>query len=377
MEHTITDDERFMRMALGLAERGRGRVEPNPTVGAVVVKDGRVIGQGCHEYFGGAHAEVRALDEVGSASRGATLYVSLEPCAHYGKTPPCVERLIEAGLSRVVLAVMDPNPQTAGNGARKLRQAGVEVVTGVMEEEARKLNAPFFKLMTTGMPYVIVKWAMSLDGKTATRTGDSRWVSSQKSREYVHKIRSQVDAVMVGIGTVLRDDPLLTCRHPEGGRNPKRLVVDGQARLPLNSQLVRTVSEAEVLVATTDQAPAERIDRLRKAGCRLITVKNKGNRVDLTKLMKVLGKEQFTNIYVDGGSTLNASLFEEGLVDKVMVFISPRIIGGTEALQPVSGVGVDMVEDALKLKDISVTRCGEDILIEGIVSGLSWQEGRL
>jgi len=218
---------------------------------------------------------------------------------------------------------------------------------------------------------------MSLDGKTATRTGDSRWVSSQKSREYVHKIRSQVDAVMVGIGTVLRDDPLLTCRHPEGGRNPKRLVVDGQARLPLNSQLVRTVSEAEVLVATTDQAPAERIDRLRKAGCRLITVKNKGNRVDLTKLMKVLGKEQFTNIYVDGGSTLNASLFEEGLVDKVMVFISPRIIGGTEAFQPVSGIGVDMVEDALKLKDVSVTRCGEDVLIEGIVSGLPWQEGRL
>lgn len=372
----MVDDERFMRMALGLAEGGKGRVEPNPMVGAVVVKEGKVVGQGYHEYFGGPHAEVRALDEAGSSSRGATLYVSLEPCAHYGKTSPCAERLIEAGLSRVVLAVMDPNPRTAGKGVGKLRQAGVEVVIGVAEEEARKLNAPFFKLMTTGMPYVIVKWAMSLDGKTATHTGDSRWVSSQESREYVHKIRSQVDAVMVGMGTVLRDDPLLTCRHPEGGRNPKRLVVDGQARLPLDSQLIRTISEAEVLVATTDRAPAERVDKLRKAGCRLLTVEGKGNRVDLAELMKILGKEQLTNIYVDGGSTLNASLFEEGLVDKVMVFISPRIIGGAKALQPVSGIGVDKVEDALRLKDVHVTRCAEDILVEGVVSGLPWQERR-
>lgn len=359
-----------MQMALGLVERGKGRVEPNPMVGAVVVKDGRVVGQGYHEYFGGPHAEVRALDEAGPLCRGATLYVSLEPCAHYGKTPPCVERVIEAGISRVVLAVMDPNPETAGKGAERLRQAGIEVVNGVLEEEARRLNAPFFKLMTVGMPYVIAKWAMSLDGKTATRTGDSRWVSSLESRAYVHKIRSQVDAVMVGIGTVLRDDPLLTCRHIEGGRNPKRLVVDGQARLPLDSQLLRTLSEAEVLVATTDRAPAERLDKLSKAGCRLIMVKDKGNKVDLGELMKMLGKEQFTSILVEGGGTLIASLFEEGLVDRVMVFIAPKIIGGGEARLHVSGIGVDKVEDALALKDVCVTRFAEDVLVEGIVSGM-------
>ncbi len=376
MEHTVTDDKRFMQMALGLAESGRGRVEPNPMVGAVVVKDGRVVGQGYHESFGGPHAEVHALDEAGSSSRGATLYVSLEPCAHQGKTPPCADRLIEAGLNRVVLAVMDPNPETAGRGAERLRQAGIKVVTGVAEDEARRLNAPFFKLMTVGIPYVIAKWAMSLDGKTATRTGDSRWVSSLESREYVHKIRSQVDAVMVGIGTVLRDDPLLTCRHPEGGRNPKRLVVDGQARLPLDSQLVRTISKAEVLVATTEHAPAERLDRLRKAGCRPITVKGKDNRVDLGELMKVLGREQLTNIFVDGGSTLTASLLEDRLVDRVMVFISPRIIGGTEAPQPVSGIGVDKVVDALALKDVCVRRCAEDILVEGLVSNVQRREGR-
>ncbi len=363
----MPEDERFMQMALELAAKGRGRVEPNPMVGAVAVKDGKVVGQGYHEYIGGPHAEVRALDEAGPSAKGATLYVTLEPCAHYGKTPPCAERVIEAGIKRVVLAVMDPNPETAGRGAEGLRQAGIDIVSGVLEEEARKLNAPFFKLMTVGMPYVIAKWAMSLDGKTATHTGDSRWVSSRESRVYVHKVRSQVDAVMVGIGTVLRDDPLLTCRQIEGGRNPKRLVVDGQARLPLDSQLVRTLSEAEVLVATTDRAPRERLDRLNGAGCRLLVVKGKGNRVELRELMKMLGKERITNVLVEGGGTLTASLFDEGLVDRVMVFVAPKIIGGGEARLPVSGIGVDKVEDALGLKDVSVTRLAEDVLIEGIV----------
>ncbi|MFQ5957412.1 MAG: bifunctional diaminohydroxyphosphoribosylaminopyrimidine deaminase/5-amino-6-(5-phosphoribosylamino)uracil reductase RibD, partial [Candidatus Brocadiales bacterium] len=290
----------------------------------------------------------------------------------------CMKRVIEAGIKRVVLAVMDPNPETAGRGAEGLRQAGIEVVNDVLKEEARRLNAPFFKLMTVGMPYIIAKWAMSLDGKTATHTGDSRWVSSQESREYVHEIRSQMDAVMVGIGTVLRDDPLLTCRHVEGGRNPKRLVVDGQARLPLDSQLVRTISEsrAEVLVATTGRAPRERLDKLSKAGCRLIMVSSRGNKVDLGELMKILGKEQFTNILVEGGGTLTSSLFEEGLVDRVMVFIAPKIIGGGEARLPVSGIGVDKVEDALALKDVSVKRLAEDVIIEGTVSGTQRQEER-
>ncbi|MCB7128889.1 MAG: bifunctional diaminohydroxyphosphoribosylaminopyrimidine deaminase/5-amino-6-(5-phosphoribosylamino)uracil reductase RibD [Candidatus Brocadiales bacterium] len=363
-----------MQVALELAGKGIGRVEPNPMVGAVMVKDGKVVGQGHHEYFGGPHAEVCVLEEAGSSSRGATLYVTLEPCAHHGKTSPCVERLIEAGIKRVVMATMDPNPETKSKGADKLRQAGVEIVTGVMAEEAGKLNAPFFKLMTVGLPYVTAKWAMSLDGKTATHTGDSQWISSQESREYAHKVRSQMDMMVVGIGTVLRDDPLLTCRHHEGGRNPKRLVMDTRARLPLDSKLVRTVSESEVVVATTHHAPAERLDKLSKAGCRLMIVEGRGSKVDPVELMMLLGKEKITNILVEGGGILMASFFEEGLVDKVMAFISPKIIGGGEASMPVLGIGADKVEDALALKDVSTRVFGEDVLIEGIVPHTHKQE---
>ena len=369
MGNTFTDDERFMQAALELAAKGRGMVEPNPMVGAVVVKDGKVVGQGLHQRFGGPHAEVNALDEAGSLSGGATLYVSLEPCAHQGKTPPCTERVVKAGVDRVVLAVMDPNPETSGRGVEGLKKAGIKVVVGVLEDAARKLNAPFFKLMTVGMPYVIAKWAMTLDGKSATRTGDSRWVSSQESREYVHKVRSQVDAVMIGMGTMLRDDPLLTCRHPDGGRNPKRLVVDARARLPLDSQLVRTISEAELVVVTTNHAPEERRERLNKAGCRLIVVDGTESKVNLRELMKVLGAEHVTNVFVDGGGTLTASLLEEGLVDKVMAFIAPKIVGGAGALLPVAGVGVEKMANALVLEDVCTTMCGEDILVECTVSG--------
>ncbi|HHT9118821.1 MAG TPA: bifunctional diaminohydroxyphosphoribosylaminopyrimidine deaminase/5-amino-6-(5-phosphoribosylamino)uracil reductase RibD [Candidatus Hypogeohydataceae bacterium YC38] len=371
----MTEDERFMRRALELAEKGRGRVEPNPMVGALVVKDGEVVGEGYHEYFGGPHAEVKALEKAGEGARGASLYINLEPCAHYGKTPPCVEALIEAGIKRVVLAVMDPNPLTAGKGLQRLKQAGIEVLCGVLEEEARSLNAPFFKLMTVGMPYVIAKWAMSLDGKTATHTGDSRWVSSQESRQYVHRLRSQVDAVMVGIGTVLRDDPLLTSRV-EGGRNPRRVVVDGQARLPLDSRLVKTINEAEVIVATTALAPRERLEGLERVGCKLLVVKGKERRVDLIDLMKKLGEMQFTNILLEGGGTLTASFFEEGLVDRVVIFMAPKIFGGGEARLPVAGVGVDRVEEAFRLKDIRVSRLSEDILIEAIVEKDSREGGK-
>lgn len=365
----MTEDERFMRTALGLAERGKGRVEPNPMVGALVVKDGQAIGEGYHEYFGGPHAEVIALEKAGALVSDATLYVSLEPCAHYGKTPPCIEKVLGAGIRRVVLAVRDPNPVTSGKGVERLKQAGIAVKEGVLEEESRRLNAPFFKLMTTGMPYVIAKWAMSLDGKTATHTGDSRWVSSEESRRYVHMVRSQVDAVLVGIGTVLRDDPLLTARL-EGGRNPKRIVVDGQARLPLDSKLVKSISASggpEVIVATTTLAPRERLEGLERAGCKVMVVKGREKRVDLIDLMKRLGQMQFTNILMEGGGSLTAGFFEQGLVDKVMVFISPKIIGGGEARLPVAGTGADKIEEALRLKEVQVSRLSEDILVEGLV----------
>jgi diaminohydroxyphosphoribosylaminopyrimidine deaminase/5-amino-6-(5-phosphoribosylamino)uracil reductase len=366
----MTEDELYMRKALELAEKGRGRVEPNPMVGAIVVKDGVVLSEGWHENFGGPHAEVTAIERAGDRAEGATLYVTLEPCAHYGKTPPCVEKIISSGIRKVVFPIMDPNPLTSGKGRQGLQEAGIEVVEGVLKEEAKKLNAPFFKLMTTGMSYVIAKWAMSLDGKTATYTGDSRWVSSKESREYVHKIRSQVDAVVVGINTVLRDDPLLTSRI-QGSippRRTKRIVLDSQARLPMGCKLLATLGEAEVVVATTASAPREKVEGLKKAGCEVLTLKGDEKGVDPAEFLKVLGQRQFTNILLEGGGSLTASFFERGLVDKVIVFIAPKIIGGAEAKSPVGGKGVASVKEALRLEEVKTMRVGEDVLIEGIVT---------
>lgn len=363
----MTEDECYMHKALELAQRGRGRVEPNPMVGAIVVKDGNILSEGWHEYFGGPHAEVVALEKAGEQARGATLYVTLEPCAHRGKTPPCVEKIISSGIKRVVFTLIDPNPLTSGLGRHGLLEAGIEVVEGVLKEEARRLNAPFFKLMTSGMPYVIAKWAMSLDGKTATYTGDSRWVSSKESREYVHKVRSQVDAVVVGINTVLRDDPLLTCRIP-GGKNPQRIVLDSQARLPMGCKLLATLEESGVIVATTASAPTERVESLKRVGCGVVVLKGDERGVDLVEFLKTLGQWKYTNILLEGGGSLTASFFERNLVDKVMVFVSPKIIGGAEARTPVGGKGVAHVRDCWRLKEIQLTRFSEDILVEGIVA---------
>ena len=365
----MTEDERFMHMALELAQRGHGRVEPNPMVGALVVKDGDVLAEGWHEGFGGPHAEVVALERAGAKARGATLYVTLEPCAHQGKTPPCVEKIVSSGIRKVVFPLIDPNPLTSGMGRQGLLEAGIEVVEGVLGEESKRLNAPFFKLMTTGMPYVIAKWAMSLDGKTATHTGDSRWVSSEESRGYVHKVRSQVDAVVVGINTVLRDDPLLTSRIPGGIRlrRTKRIVLDSQARTPLDCKLLANLGESDVVIATTASAPGERVETLRKAGCGVVVLKGDERGVDPMEFLKVLGQWNCTNVLLEGGGSLTASFFEKGLVDKVMVFVSPKIIGGVEAKSPVGGTGVAHVKECMRLKEVQVTRLAEDILVEGVV----------
>lgn len=361
-----------MQKALELARKGRGRVEPNPMVGALVVKDGNILSEGWHEYFGGPHAEMVALERAGVEARGATLYVTLEPCAHQGKTPPCVDKIVNSGIQKVVFPLIDPNPLTSGRGKQCLLEAGIKVVEGVLNEEAKKVNAPFFKLMTTGMPYVIAKWAMSLDGKTATYTGDSRWVSSKESREYVHKVRSQVDAVVVGINTVLRDDPLLTSRIPGGIRlrRTKRIVLDSEARLPMDCKLIASLKESGVIIATTASAPMERVEALKKVGCEVIILKGSDRGVDPTELLKVLGQRQYTNILLEGGGTLTASFFEKGLVDKVMVFISPKVIGGVEAKSPVGGMGVALVRESLRVKDIQIQRFAEDVLIEGIIEKL-------
>lgn len=359
-------DENFMRIALDLAEKGRGRVEPNPLVGAVIVNNGEIVGQGYHEYFGGPHAEVNAINAAGDRSKDATLYVTLEPCTHTGKTPPCVDAIKSSGIKRVVVAAVDPNPVNNGRGIKLLKDAGIEVMEKVLEEPARKLNAPFFKLITTKTPYIIAKWAMTLDGKIATRTGDSKWISSEESRKYAHQKRSVIDAIVVGLRTVLRDDPLLTCRI-DGGRNPKRVVVDAVAELPLDSRLVQTVKDADVFVATTQSAPPERIKKLEAAGCKIIELKEATEGVDVSSLIYALGKMNFTNVLIEGGGTLLGTFFDKKLVDRVMVFVAPHIVGGSEAKTPVMGDGVEKITDSLHLEDVTISRFGDDILIEGTI----------
>jgi diaminohydroxyphosphoribosylaminopyrimidine deaminase/5-amino-6-(5-phosphoribosylamino)uracil reductase len=353
----------FMRRALELAERGRGCVEPNPMVGAVVVRGGRIVGEGLHARFGGPHAEPVAVAAAGEACRGATLYVTLEPCTHYGKTPPCVPAVLAAGFTRVVAAMIDPDPHNQGRGIEQLRAAGVEVETGLLEGEARRLNAPFVKLATRGLPFVTAKWAMSLDGKTATRTGDSRWVSSAPSRELVHTLRGQMDALLVGIGTVLADDPLLTARPP-GPRTAVRIVADSQARLPLDSQLARTVKQAPVLAATTEAAPAERRGALQAAGVEVLLLPAEAGRVSLRALLAELGRRRMSNVLLEGGGELAAAALAGGLVDKLLVFVAPKVLGGRDAPTPAGGEGVATVAQAIRAREWASRRVGDDILIE-------------
>jgi len=358
-------DVKYMSLALELAEKGRGMVEPNPMVGAVVVKNSLIVGKGYHQVFGGPHAEVFALNEGKEDCTGATLYVSMEPCAHYGKTAPCVDAIIKAGIKEVVIAIIDPNPITSGKGMQKLHEAGIDVKVGVMESQAAKLNAPFLKLMQKGLPYVIVKWAMSLDGKIASHTGDSRWISSEESREYVHKIRGQVDGIMVGINTVRRDNPLLTCRI-KGGRNPRRIIIDSNATLSLNSRLINTIQESELFVAVSSNAPQERVEKLRQVGCKIIRTSNVNGLVDIKMLFQQLGKMNLTNILVEGGGRVITSVIEERLADKIMVFIAPILIGGEGAVSPIMGKGVTHIGESIKLIEITTKRFANDIVIEGV-----------
>lgn len=363
---TSDADEKYMALALELAEKGRGKVEPNPMVGAVLVKNGEIVGKGYHQVFGGAHAEIHAINEGKANCKGSTLYVSMEPCAHHGKTAPCVDAIIKSGITKVVTTVIDPNPITSGKGIHKLKEAGIEVTLGVMESQATRLNSPFFKLMQKGLPYVIVKWAMSLDGKIATQTGDSRWITSEESRTYVHKIRGQVDGILVGINTVLRDDPLLTCRL-EGGRNPKRIIIDSNAALPLRSRILNTIHESEIIVAVNKNAQQKRIEKLEQLGCTIIQTRDKSDRVDLKDLFRKLGEMKLTNILVEGGSRVITSMIEERLADKIIVFIAPIIIGGEDAKSPILGKGVDTVDEAVKINEITVKSFSHDIVIEGIL----------
>ena len=353
-------DVRYMRRALALAARGRGAVEPNPMVGCVIVKHGRVIGEGYHRRFGGPHAEVEALARCGVSARGATVYVTLEPCCYHGKTPPCTRALIEAGVARVVAGVADPNPRVAGGGLRALRSAGIEARVGVLADEAVALNAPFFKLVRCGRPWVILKWAQSLDGRIATRTGDSKWITDETCRRHAHRERARVDAIVVGRRTVEIDDPLLTARGCRLRRVAARVVVDTSLRVPLAARLVRTASEVPTWVFCGRDASRARARRLEAAGCRVVRVRTSGGRVSLPAMLDRLGQAQMTNVLVEGGAVLLGALFDRRLADEVHVYIAPRLIGGAQAPAAPGGRGARSVREGVDLSGrLKLRRLGD------------------
>ncbi|PKQ28209.1 MAG: riboflavin biosynthesis protein RibD [Candidatus Anoxymicrobium japonicum] len=333
-----TVDETHMLRALELAEMGKGTTSPNPVVGAVIVADGVVVGEGYHERAGGPHAEARAISAAGERAHGATMYVTLEPCAHQGRTPPCSELITRVGISRLVAAMRDPNPLVSGKGELMLRDSGVDVVQGPYSSLAKRQNEFYVKWITTGWPFVTLKMAMSVDGKVSTRNGESKWVTSKISRADAHRMRSESDAVMVGIGTVLCDDPALTARQAGLTRQPRRVIVDSMARTPLDSN-VADVNVAKTIVAVSQPAPAERLVKLDENGVEVIQTGSKGT-VDLSLLLEELGKREIVGVLCEGGPTLAASLWEEGLVDKLIFYIAPKIIGGAEAAGPIGGKGV-------------------------------------
>jgi diaminohydroxyphosphoribosylaminopyrimidine deaminase/5-amino-6-(5-phosphoribosylamino)uracil reductase len=355
-----------MRRALELAERGRGAVEPNPLVGAVIVRDGRIVGEGWHERFGQAHAEVNALHSAAEASRGAALYCTLEPCCHQGKTPPCTDAILRAGIARVIAAMLDPFPQVAGQGLAQLRAAGLEVESGMGEAEARLLNAPYLKLLATGQPYVHAKWAMTLDGKIATACHDSKWISNESSRRWVHDLRGRVDAILVGRGTVEADDPLLTARPP-GPRTPMRIVLDRGAKLSLTSRLVRTLDEAPVMVVTASGMDAERASALADAGCEVLSLPTTDYASMVQPLLTELGRRRFTNLLVEGGSKVLGSFRDGEAIDRVHVFVAPRLLGGAQAFSPMGGHGAMRVLDGLPIDAWTYEALDGDLLIHGLV----------
>lgn len=358
--------EKFMRMALSLALKAKGRTSPNPLVGAVVVKKGKVVGRGYHARAGLAHAEVVALEKAGKAARGSRLYVNLEPCCHIGRTGPCVERIKASGVKEVIFAMHDPNPLNNGKGAQFLRRNGIKVISRVLEKEAKRVNRIFVKNIIHQLPFVTVKVAQSLDGKIATASGDSCWISSESSRKYVHKLRSTVDAILVGINTVLKDNPLLSCRL--NGRvhkkQPKKIVVDSNLRLTPQLKIFSRRSPAEVIIATTKFAPQEKLSYFRKKA-KVIVARDRERRVDLEDLLKKLAKQGIAHILIEGGGRIIAAALKQRLVDEMIVFVSPRIIGGEDAPTAVEGEGVRRISQAQRLEDVRFKKLGSDFIITG------------
>ncbi len=355
-------DEGYMDLALRLARRGERWVSPNPLVGAVIVKEGEIIGAGYHRRFGGPHAETNAIQAAGQPISGSTVYVTLEPCSHFGKTPPCVDALIAAGPARVVIGTPDPNPLVAGRGIIALRQAGIETGVGVREEACRHINERFFKFISTGTPYTTIKYAQTIDGRIASHTGHSRWISSPASRTFAHRLRSVHDAILVGAGTVLQDDPELTVRHVRG-RNPVRIVLDSHLRIPLTAKILCKQEKARTIVATTRRADPEKMRQLSEKGIEtLVMNENKDHEVDVQQLFAELGRRQLSSLLVEGGSAIITSLLKDKLADRLVIIVAPKILG--RGIDSVADLGKTRMEEAILLNYRKVQRLGTDIIID-------------
>lgn len=358
-------EEKYMRLAIQLAQKGCGRVNPNPMVGAVIVKNGRIIGQGYHTRYGQLHAEREALKACTESPRGADMYVTLEPCCHHGKQPPCTDALIEAGIGHVIVGSADPNPLVAGKGVEILKDHGISVTEGFLKEECDSVNTVFFHFIRTGLPYVVMKYAMTMDGKIATYTGASRWITGEAARKRVHEDRNRYAAIMAGIGTVIKDDPMLNCRLPDG-KDPVRVICDTDLRIPATSKIVTTARECRTIIATASEDKAL-WEPLEKAGCEILKVGKKDGHTDLAGLMRELGKLKIDSVLLEGGGTLNWSALKAGIVNKVQAYMAPKLFGGTEAPSPIGGMGTDIPDNAVMLSSPTVTVLGDDILMESEV----------
>ena len=353
--------QKYMLHAIELAKKGIGFVNPNPLVGAVIVKNGTIIGEGYHERYGELHAERNALKNCSASPSGADMFVTLEPCCHYGKNPPCTDAVIESGIKRVFVGSSDPNPLVAGKGIQLLRDNGIEVITDFMKQECDAINNIFFHFITTKKPYVLLKAAVSLDGKIAVSNGDSKWITNELSRAHTHETRKRVSAILVGVNTVLADDPILTCRA-ENPSNPIRIICDSKLRIPLDSRIVRTARDIPTFIATVS-ADAEKVALLKEQNVNIIRTNSKNNQVDLTDLMQILGQENIDSVLIEGGSEINANALKSDIVNKIQIYIAPKIIGG-DGKNAVSALNLDLVKNAVMLKNPQITRFGDDILLE-------------
>ncbi len=365
----MMDDEQYMRMALELAAKGAGYVSPNPMVGAVVVKDDQVVGRGYHQALGGPHAEVNAIDDAGDQARDATIYVTLEPCNHHGRTPPCTQKILNAGIRRVVVAMADPNPHVTGGGNDYLVSQGLDVTCGVCEADAVALNESFIKYMHTKSPFVVLKMAATLDGRIATRTGDARWVTGPEARGFVHQLRHNMDAIMVGVGTVMADDPELTTRLEQGGGvDPVRIILDTQLTIPSEARLLNLSSTAETIIACGVDAPEKQKAWLKEKGAHLLELPLVEGRIDLDALMKALGARGITSLLVEGGAQVAGAALKAGIVDKVHFFYAPKIMGGGDGIPMCNGKGPEKMSECMPLHHSAVHRAGDDILVTGYLS---------